>query len=127
MRVEGVKVDHLEGCLKDLHLPTIRRCYLEEAITARRDNWDHETYLYALAVQECEERNNNRITRFLKDSKLPLEKSLQAFDRKRLPRKVDAHLNLLLKGDFLDRHENVLASEIPEAARPTCCAPSLRN
>lgn len=117
MRVEGVKVDHLEGCLKDLHLPTIRRCYLEEAITARRDNWDHETYLYALAVQECEERNNNRITRFLKDSKLPLEKSLQAFDRKRLPRKVDAHLNLLLKGDFLDRHENVLAFGNPGSGK----------
>ena len=117
MQREGEKVDLLNRCLKDLHLPTVRRCYQDEAINARRDNWEYETYLYALAERECEDRQNNRIARLLRESKLPLEKSLQAFDRKRLPRKVDAQLNLLLKGDFLDHRENVLAFGNPGSGK----------
>jgi len=117
MQREGEKAGCLDRCLKDLHLPTVRRCYQDEAINARRDNWDYETYLYELAERECEERQNNRIARFLRESKLPLEKSLKAFDRKRLPRKVGAQLNLLLQGDFLDRRENVLAFGNPGSGK----------
>jgi DNA replication protein DnaC len=95
----------------------VRRCYQDEAISARRDNWEYETYLYALAEHECEDRQNNRIARLLRESKLPLEKSLKIFDRKRLPRKVDAQLNLLLKGDFLDHKENVLAFGNPGSGK----------
>lgn len=117
MQGEKQKAAELDRCLKALHLPTIRRCYLDEAILARRDNWDHETYLYALSIAECEERNNNRIARLLRDSKLPLEKSLQSFERKRLPRKVDAQLSFVMKGDFLDHHENVLAFGNPGSGK----------
>lgn len=109
MHNAGEKADRLERCLKDLHLPTVRRCYQDEAIHARRDNWDYETYLHALAERECEDRWNNRISRTLRESKLPLEKNLKTFDRKRLPKKELMQLNLLLKGDFLDHTENVLA------------------
>lgn len=117
MQREGKKADRLDRCLKDLHLPTVRRCYQEEAINARRDSWDYETYLCELAERECEERQNNKIARFLRESKLPLEKSLKAFDRKRLPRKVDVQLNLLLQGGFLDRRENVLAFGNPGSGK----------
>jgi DNA replication protein DnaC len=117
MQLEGDKIGRLDRCLKDLHLPTVRRCYQDEAINARRDNWDYETYLYELAVRECEDRQNKRIARFLRDSKLPLEKSLQVFDRKRLPRKLDTQLNLLLKGDFLAHRENVLAFGNPGSGK----------
>ena len=41
-------------------------------------------------------------------SKLPLGKPLSAFDRGRLPKSVDRQLAALVKGDFLDRGENVL-------------------
>jgi DNA replication protein DnaC len=71
----------------------------------------------ALAENECDERRDNRIARLLRESKLPLEKSLNAFNRKRLPRKVDAQLNLLLKGGFLDRKENVLAFGNPGSGK----------
>lgn len=71
----------------------------------------------ALVTRECEVRQNNRIARLLRESKLPLEKSLKAFDRKRLPRKVDAQLDLLLKGDFLDHKENVLAFGFPGSGK----------
>jgi DNA replication protein DnaC len=114
---DGKKAERLDQCLKELHLPTVRRCYQDEAITARRDNWDYETYLYELAAHECEERHHNRITRLLGDSKLPLEKSLKTFERKRLPRKVDAQLNLLIRGDFLEHRENVLAFGNPGSGK----------
>ena len=35
--------------------------------------------------RECEERQENRISKMLRESQLPLEKSLAAFDTKRLP------------------------------------------
>jgi DNA replication protein DnaC len=117
MLCEGEKSDRLDRRLKDLHLPTVRRCYQNEAINARRDNWEYETYLYALAEREAEARHNNRIARLLRESKLPLEKSLQAFDRKRLPKKVDAQLNLLVKGDFLEHRENILAFGNPGSGK----------
>jgi DNA replication protein DnaC len=117
MHHEGEKADRLEKCLRDLHLPTVRRCYQDEAIQARRDNWDYETYLHALAERECEDRWNNRIARQLRESKLPLEKSLETFDRKRLPRKELMQLKLLLKGDFLEHKENVLAFGFPGSGK----------
>ena len=42
---------------------------------------------------------------------------LKSFDRKRLPRKVDAHVNVLLEGTFLDRCENVLAFGQPGSGK----------
>ena len=53
----------------------------------------------------------------LRASKLPLEKSLENFDRKRLPRKIDSQLSALLDGSFLDRCENVLAFGNPGSGK----------
>lgn len=117
MQCEKEKASRLHRYLTDLNLPNIRRCYQEIAITARRDNWEYEVYLLELAEREREARRNSRIARLLKNSKLPLEKNLKAFDRKRLPRKVDAHLTQLLKGNFLDHKENVLAFGNPGSGK----------
>lgn len=113
MQCEKEKAGRLHRNLTELHLPTIRRCYQETAISARRDNWEYESYLLELAEREREARRNARTARLLKDSKLPLEKNLKAFNRKRLPRKVDTQLTQLLKGNFLDHKENVLAFGTP--------------
>ena len=55
--------------------------------------------------------------RYLRESKLPLEKSWEAFDRKRLPRKVDVQFDTLLEGSFVDRHENLLAFGNPGSGK----------
>ena len=114
---EKEKAGRLHRNLTELHLPTIRRCYQETAISARRDNWEYESYLLELAEREREARQNTRTARLLKDSKLPLEKNLKAFNRKRLPRKVDTQLTQLLKGNFLDHKENVLAFGRPGSGK----------
>lgn len=103
--------------LKALHLPSVRACYEEQAERARKEDWLHELFLLELMKTECEERRHNRIARLLRASKLPLEKTLESFDRKRLPRKVDAQLNVLLDGSFLGRAENVLAFGNPGSGK----------
>lgn len=117
MQCEKEKAGRLHRHLTDLHLPTIRRCYQDTAIVARRDNWEYESYLLELAELEREARRNARTARLLRDSKLPLEKDLKAFNRMRLPRKVDAQLTQLLKGNFLDHKENVLAFGNPGSGK----------
>lgn len=103
--------------LKELHLPTFRECYQSEADLARQESLPHEHYLLELAKRECEERTHKRISRYLRESKLPLEKNIEVFDRKRLPVKVNTLVNHLLDGSFLDRNENVLAFGNPGSGK----------
>jgi len=117
MRTGSELQEPLSHYLKTLHLPTVRACYEQQAERAHKESWIHELYLLELMEIECEERRQTRIARLLRASKLPLEKSLQAFDRKRLPRKVAAHLDALLEGSFLDRAENVLAFGNPGSGK----------
>jgi len=107
----------LTRCLKTLHLPTVRECYEEQAELARRESLSYEHYLLELLEREREERRHRRIARLLRESKLPLEKSLEAFDLKRLPRKVITQVKALLEGSFLDRAENILAFGNPGSGK----------
>jgi DNA replication protein DnaC len=107
----------LTECLRTLHLPTIRDCWEEEAKRARREVCTYEAYLLEVARRECEARSDHRVARLLRESQLPLEKSLAAFEQKRLPRKVAQQIKALLDGSFLDRRENVLAFGNPGSGK----------
>jgi DNA replication protein DnaC len=106
------KKDECHGALREqlkaLRLGTMRECFEELAGQARQESLSYERYLLELAVREGEARRNRRTQQLLRASKLPLEKSLAAFDRKRLPPRVNQHLATLLEGSFLERQENVL-------------------
>ncbi|HEX6881714.1 MAG TPA: IS21-like element helper ATPase IstB [Terriglobales bacterium] len=103
--------------LRELHLPAIRRCFEEKARQAERETLSYEQYLLELAERECQERRENRIARLLQDSKLPLEKTLDNFDLKRLPQRAARQIKALLDGTFLDRKENVLAFGNPGSGK----------
>ena len=103
--------------LKQLRLPTIRVCYEEVAEMARREALSFEHYLLELVEHEQEVRLHKRIERLLRQSRLPQEKTLEAFDRARLPRKIDLQLSVLVDGSFLDRRENVLAFGNPGSGK----------
>lgn len=103
--------------LKELHLPTIRATFEELAEMARKEALTFEHYLLELIEREQEVRRDNRIQRLLRESRLPLEKTLESFDRTRLPRKVDLQLSALADGSFLDRCENVLAFGNPGSGK----------
>ena len=87
------------------------------AAKARAESLSYEQFLLDLVEREQDVRRQHRIERALRASHLPLEKTLQTFDRKRLPRKVDAHVNGLLEGTFLQRCENVLAFGPPGSGK----------
>lgn len=99
----------LIDCLKQLHLPTVRERYIEEADHSRKESLSYEEYLQSLMEQELEERRHRRVARYLSESKLPLEKTLEAFDRSRLSDIENYKVQSLLDGKFLARNENVLA------------------
>jgi len=103
--------------LKQLHMPTVRHCYKDMAEQARKQSWSYEQYLLQLLIQESEQRLQNRIARNLHDSKIPPSKTFDNFDRKRLPARVIAHLNVLVDGSFLDRCENILAFGNPGSGK----------
>ncbi len=60
-----------------------------------------------MAERECQARRGRRVERLLRESRLPLAKTLEAMDLKRLPPKVVQQVRALLDGTFLDRCENV--------------------
>lgn len=107
----------LDSGLKKLYLSTIKGCYSDEADLARQESLSYELYLQELVVRECEERRRKRITRYLRESRLPLEKNLGSFDRSRLPSRIKGLVNALLDGSFLGRCENILAFGNPGSGK----------
>jgi len=103
--------------LLELRLPAIRRSFGERARRAEGETLSYEQYLFELVELECQERRQNRIVRLLQESKLPLEKTLENFDLKRLPQKAARQVKTLQDGTFLDRKENVLAFGNPGSGK----------
>ena len=123
--LEEVK-KRLNQNLRNLHLPTIRQCYEEQGQLAEKNSSTYEHYLdelVELVELEVEAGRQNRVDRYLRESKLPLEKSWEAFDRKRLPRKVDVQLDTLLepKARSSTGTRTSSRSAIRAAGRLTCC------
>ena len=100
--------ENLTDCLRELHLPTIRRDYEAAAQRARQESMSYERYLLDLVEHECESRRAGRIERLLRESRLLMEKNLLTLDLKRLPQKAAQQVRSLLEGGFVNRHENVL-------------------
>ena len=95
----------------------MRFCYEEAAQRAERETLSYEQFLLELTERERERRRTSRIQKLLRESGLPLEKSLANFDLKRLPMKVARQVRTLLEGSFLDRKENVLAFGNPGSGK----------
>lgn len=94
--------------LRELYLTTALKRYAELAEKARSESLSYEEYLCLVVRNESETRREKRIDRWLRDSRLPLEKSLDTFELKRLPNKVRQQLKVILEGKFLDHQENIL-------------------
>ena len=108
---------HYKQDLKELHLPTVRNMYPDFIKQAERESLGYSHFLFELIEQECQTRRNNKITRLLRESRLPLEKNLETFDLTRLPKKVVQQVRSLLDGGFLDRRENILVFGNPGSGK----------
>lgn len=103
--------------LKDLRLKNILKRYSDVAKEARKDTWNYEEYLLTLIQEENENRRDRRIKRYLRESRLPLEKNFNTFKLKRLPNKVRQQLKVLSDGRFLDYNENILVFGNPGSGK----------
>ena len=99
----------LTSYLKGLRLHTINSIFKDSAQRANAENLTNIEYLHELVECEFAERKNNRVERYLRDSKIPLEKSFDSFEIDKLPKKMLGMVKVLKDGSFLDRKENILA------------------
>ncbi len=100
--------NRLRTLLTQLHLPTVKEVFDQAARMAEAEHLSFEQYLLHVVERESEVRRTNRVGRLLRESGLPMEKTMQVFNRQRLPRAQNAQVTGLLEGSFLDRKENVL-------------------
>lgn len=107
----------LQETLKSLRLPSMRSQLEEVATKARQEGLSYEAFLLELVEREADTRCQHRIARALQAARLPPEKTLETFDRKRLPAAVKAQLGSLLEGHFVGRCENVLAFGPPGSGK----------
>src|SRR5438270_13115963 len=84
--------------LKELHLPAMRGGFEEAARRAQQESLSYERYLLELTERECQARQEKRFERQLKESRLPLEKTLESLDLRRLPTKVVQQVRALIDG-----------------------------
>ena len=98
----------LNHYLKQLRLPTMLREYQTTAQTCSKDNKDHITYLLQLVERETFEREQRAAERRIKSAKFPVIKTLDTFDFAAQPGINKVLVRDLMRGEYLEQHENIL-------------------
>ena len=98
----------LEHYLKQLKLPSILREHEKMAVVCEQERADYQTYLLRLLEQETLDRERRAAERRVKAAKFPVLKTLDTFDFQAQPSINQERVRELLRGEYLDRHENVL-------------------
>jgi DNA replication protein DnaC len=70
----------LEGMLRRLHLPTVRRLYAELATRAEEEGMSYRDYLATLIAEEIAHRAQTRITRSVRKARFPFLRTVEEFD-----------------------------------------------
>jgi DNA replication protein DnaC len=112
----------IEMLLKSLHLTTFLKNYEVFAEKAEKAKLGYVDYLMELAQVESDERQNKRVAKLLKQSKLPPGKTLESFDITGQPALSSALLRELSAGDRLDNCENILIFGVPGTGKSHLCA-----
>ena len=84
-------------------VPQLEHANLESALPVVLDVFEHEHL----------ERRHRRVQRLRRASRLPIGKTFDVFDEKRMPAPLQRQLRDLRRGDFLDDARNVLCFGLP--------------
>jgi DNA replication protein DnaC len=98
----------LEHYLKKLKLPTILREYAQVAAICRKDRSDYATFLLRLVERELLDRDKRAAERRIKDANFPVIKTIDTYDFKAQPSVNEQLVRELLRGEYIDKTENVL-------------------
>ena len=86
--MSGSIATQLQDSLRQLHLPTFRENCHAQGVLSDREGASYAQCLLTLCEMELTDRRERRIQRLRNASKLPLAKTLSAFDRGFACRKV---------------------------------------
>jgi DNA replication protein DnaC len=98
----------LQHHLKTLKLPTILREYESAAQVCAKDRSSYPEYLLRLSERELIEREQRAAERRIRAAKFPVLKTLESFDFKAQASINEAVVRELMRGEYIDRKENVL-------------------
>jgi len=98
----------LEHYLKQLKLPTMLREYEKIAVVCGQERTDYQTFLLRLTQRESIERERRSAERRVKAARFPVIKTLATFDFGAQPAINQALVPELMRGEYLDRRENLL-------------------
>ena len=101
----AVLLDHY---LKQLKMPTMLREYKTMALACAKDDQDHIAFLLRLAERETLEREQRASERRIKAAKFPVLKTLDTFDFKAQPGINRTLIVDLMRGEYMERHEDIL-------------------
>ena len=99
--------------LRSLRMPAIAAQFEDLALKAAKGNLTHEAFLYELVRAECIQREEHRITRLLRLSGLPPDKTFRTLQLDRFPPLIREQLERLRSGVFLDDAVNLVAAGKP--------------
>ncbi len=86
----------LDGLLRRLHLPTIRRLYVEFEDRAETEGMSYRDYLAILVAEEVAHRAETRIQRATRKARFPFLRTIEEFDFK-----LQTAVRLSLLGSYL--------------------------
>ena len=98
----------LQHHLKTLKLPTILREYESAAQLCAKDRSSYPEYLLRLSERELIEREQRAAERRIRAAKFPVLKTLESFDFKAQASINEAVVRELMRGEYIDRKENVV-------------------
>lgn len=98
----------LQHHLKQLKLPTMLREYAPLAAACTNEKVDYASYLLRLCERELIDRERRAAERRLRAATFPVIKTIDSFDFKAQPSLNEPLVRELLRGDYLDKRENVL-------------------
>ena len=108
MSTEAPSTLLLRHHLKVLKLPTMLRDYAAVAAACGQERVDYAGFLLRLAERELLERERRATERRLKEAAFPVVKTIDTFDFTARPSLNETLVRELLRGEYLDRRENVL-------------------
>ena len=105
----AIEAARLELLLTELRLPGVKLTWEKLAAQSDKEGWPAARFLAALAEHEVVDRQRRRMERHLLEARLPVGKTLAAFDFDAVPMVSKAQVMALAAGDaWLARGANIL-------------------
>jgi len=102
-------MENLDQYLHTLKLPSMRASYKKEAEESLKRGDSYEAFLYRLSEEEILGRLTRQVQTLIKKAHFPSLKTLENFDFTALPSLDKKKVMDLLRGDYLEKAENILA------------------